>query len=723
MKQRYTLILRRILLLFLLAVIALSGFSQRKILVFSKTAGYRHGSISNGIDAIRKIGNDNGFTVVSSENAADFNTGNLEGYAAVVFMSTTGDILNNTQQTAFEKYIKSGGGFAGVHAATDTEYNWPWYGKLVGAWFNGHPDIQQAKLNVANSALPGNGALPASWTRTDEWYNFGNFQSPVTPLISIDETSYNGGTMGGNHPIAWFHEFDGGRAWYTAMGHTDESFTDDNFLTHLSGGILFAAGNAQANQAPVADAGADIVVNLPQNTAALKGKGTDSDGTISKYQWTKVSGPAGGSIAAPATAETAVNALQKGTYIFRLTVTDNDGDVDSDDVQVKVNDAPLPPANQLPKANAGPNQNISLPLNTVALKGTGTDTDGAVVSYSWTKFSGPAGGGGAIQTPGAAQTTITGLLQGTYIFRLKVTDDRGGTATDDVQIKVNPPLSASNRPPVADAGADKAIVLPTDFVTLDGSGSHDPDGSISVWSWIKLSGPAKGLLAGGNTAKLSLSELEAGEYVFQLTVTDNRGSSVSDEATVKVSGNTGPNTTPVIKTADSVFVRLPVQNTELDASASFDPDGTVASAKWQYVKGPRSPQILSPESLKTIVAGLIPGTYLFNLTITDNSGGTSQKNVYIIVKNNTARRLIPNIGFFPNPAENKLTLTVDAEIDGRTQVTFYDITGRPVLTAALIKNSRELIHTFNISGLSKGMYAVEIVIERAEKVVRKIIKQ
>jgi type 1 glutamine amidotransferase len=221
-----------------------------KVLVFSKTAGFRHSSISNGIVAIRRLGTNNNFEVAATENAADFTDANLARFAAVIFLSTTGDVLDATQQSAFERYIRAGGGYVGVHAASDTEYAWPWYGGLVGAWFSSHPAIQKALVLVEDFADPSTRFLPEAWTRTDEWYNFRtNPRSSVHVLARLDETTYTGGTMGADHPIAWRHEYDGGRAWYTAGGHTAESFSEPLFLTHLLGGIRYAV-NAVSNPPP-----------------------------------------------------------------------------------------------------------------------------------------------------------------------------------------------------------------------------------------------------------------------------------------------------------------------------------------------------------------------------------------------------------------------------------------------------------------------------------------
>jgi type 1 glutamine amidotransferase len=215
-----------------------------RVLVFSRTTSFRHGSIEAGIAAIRSLGAANDFAVDATEDPRQFTTANLSRYKAVVFLSTTGDVLNGEQQAAFMAYIRNGGGYVGVHAAADTEHGWPWYGGLVGAYFASHPEPAQARIRVENRDHPSTRTLPDPWNRFDEWYDFE--ENPrsggVTVLLTLDETSYSGGQMGNDHPIAWYHEYDGGRAWYTGGGHTDESFSEPAFLEHLLGGIRYAAG-------------------------------------------------------------------------------------------------------------------------------------------------------------------------------------------------------------------------------------------------------------------------------------------------------------------------------------------------------------------------------------------------------------------------------------------------------------------------------------------------
>lgn len=215
------------------------------VLVFSKTAGYRHDSIPAGIAAIRKLGEQNNFRVDAGEDGKVFTDANLAQYRVVVFLNTTGEVLDAGEQAAFERFIRRGGGFVGIHSATDTGYDWPWYGGLVGTYFRRHPVIQPATLKVVDASHESTRHLPIEWKRTDEWYDFrDDLGREIAVLIRIDETTYRGGRMGADHPLSWYHAYDGGRAWYTALGHTAASYSEPLFIDHLRGGITWAAGPA-----------------------------------------------------------------------------------------------------------------------------------------------------------------------------------------------------------------------------------------------------------------------------------------------------------------------------------------------------------------------------------------------------------------------------------------------------------------------------------------------
>jgi type 1 glutamine amidotransferase len=214
-----------------------------RILVLTKTAGFRHASIPAGAAAITSLGDRTGFAVDSTGDAGAISDSGLAPYRAVVFLSTTGDFLDSDQRAALRRFVQRGGGWVGIHAASDAERGWPWYGQLVGAWFKHHPAVQPATIDVLDRRHPATAPLPATWPRTDEWYDFQTDPSSrVHVLARVDESTYRGGTMGASHPIAWCHMVGGGRAFYTALGHTTESYREPLFLDHLLGGIRWAAG-------------------------------------------------------------------------------------------------------------------------------------------------------------------------------------------------------------------------------------------------------------------------------------------------------------------------------------------------------------------------------------------------------------------------------------------------------------------------------------------------
>jgi cytochrome c len=226
----------------------------RAVLVFSKTTEYRHASIAAGIHALQQLGAQEKFNVLASEDATLFNDDALAGFQAVIFINTTGDVLNAEQQMAFERYIQAGGGFVGIHAAADTEWKqldegsyWPWYQRLVGGVFSGHPESsdQMGTLTVRDNTHPATQALPQSWQASDEWYDFQRVSDAINVLVTVDEGSYTGAGMGAGaqHPVAWYRAFDGGRSFYTAQGHGDAAYADTNFLKLLRGGIAYAMGD------------------------------------------------------------------------------------------------------------------------------------------------------------------------------------------------------------------------------------------------------------------------------------------------------------------------------------------------------------------------------------------------------------------------------------------------------------------------------------------------
>ena len=216
---------------------------QPRVLVFTKTAGYYHESIPTGAAAIMKLGRENNFLVDTTPNANYFVEDSLKNYGVIIFLSTTQNVLNADQQVALQRFIQAGGGFVGIHAAADTEYDWPWYNRLLGAYFASHPRQQKAMIDVKHKSHIATSFLPDRWERFDEWYSYKSIMPDIKVLATLDETTYEGGINGDDHPIVWYHEFDGGRSFYTGLGHTKESYSEPLFLQHVLGGIKYALGN------------------------------------------------------------------------------------------------------------------------------------------------------------------------------------------------------------------------------------------------------------------------------------------------------------------------------------------------------------------------------------------------------------------------------------------------------------------------------------------------
>ena len=233
-----------------LAIASTGVAAQDAVLVFSRTLGFRHGSIADGVSMLQQLGVSAGFSTEFTEDPTRFNATELARFRAVVWLSTTGDVLNDTQQGAFQAWLEGGGGYVGIHAAADCEYGWSWYGAQVlgnGAWFLSHPAIQAAIVVRESADDPSTAHYPPTFVFTDEWYNFrANPRAGASVLLRLDEASYQpgSGAMGADHPISWKRDVGSGRAWYTAMGHRRETFADAGFRQHVLGGVQWAMGSA-----------------------------------------------------------------------------------------------------------------------------------------------------------------------------------------------------------------------------------------------------------------------------------------------------------------------------------------------------------------------------------------------------------------------------------------------------------------------------------------------
>ncbi|MEO6142080.1 MAG: T9SS type A sorting domain-containing protein [Ginsengibacter sp.] len=470
--------------------------------------------------------------------------------------------------------------------------------------------------------------------------------------------------------------------------------TDNNGSSAIS--IVQVTVLAAINIPPTVSAGSSQVITLPLKTVSLKGAATDIDGTIVKYQWTKISGPLGFNIVNALSAETGVIDLAEGIYNFELTVTDNKGATAKSSVQVFVN----PAINIPPTANAGSNKSITLPLNTVSLKGTGTDTDGTIVSYKWTKISGPANYN--IVVANSAETDVTGLIEGIYKFQLTVTDNNGSSAISNVQVTVNGIVNIS---PVASAGNDKSITLPIDNVLLKGTGT-DSDGTIVSYHWAKISGPSSYNILNGGSAETEVTGLTEGFYNFELTITDDQGATAKSGVQVTVSPEI--NIPPVANAGGNKSITLPIDNVLLTGSGT-DTDGTIVSYKWTKISGPASYNIVSETSAETDVTGLAEGIYQFELTVTDNKGATAKSNAQVIVN------AVFNIPPTADAGSNKsITLPVNTVsfkgtgTDNDGAISSYQWTKKSGPSSYNIIDAASA--TTEVSGLIEGVYNYELTV-------------
>jgi len=241
MLQHY--LAKTIIIISLFTAMVLSQSENINILVFTKANIFVHESRIAGAEAIKNLEVNYPFNVVISEDSLIFSDEKLVDFDVIVFVSTSGNILNESGKRAFKKFIQNGGGFVGIHGASDTEYDWEWFDDLLGTHFDMHPKVQTAIMDVLVNDALSTKHLPVKWEWTDEWYNWRHDLDPkIEVLITVDENTYEGGKHGSFHPISWRQDFEGGRCWYTALGHKSELYNDENYIRHIAGGIEWASG-------------------------------------------------------------------------------------------------------------------------------------------------------------------------------------------------------------------------------------------------------------------------------------------------------------------------------------------------------------------------------------------------------------------------------------------------------------------------------------------------
>jgi hypothetical protein len=385
-----------------------------------------------------------------------------------------------------------------------------------------------------------------------------------------------------------------------------------------------------------------------------------------------------------------------------------------------------------PTVSAGNDLTIQLPVSSVTLSGTATGNGGATIgSTVWTESSGPATA--AVSDAAGLSTGVTGLMTaGTYVFQLKATDDNGlsTTAAVTVTVQAAAPPPVQHVPPVAVAGPDQTITLPVSTVMLDGSGSYDADGTITGYSWVQLSGNGGVTLAGASDAQATLTGLTAGTYLFQLTVTDNSGATGVATVTITVNAAAAPpppnGLPPVANAGTDTTIAMPADSVVLNGSGSTDPAGGALTYQWMQMSGPAEAVIGSSGSAATWVGGLNPGLYVFSLKVTDASGLSDTASVQVRVVNSQRSAGVDTGGaafsVYPNPVGSLLTVRfTDPNTSGPALLRVFDMKGRMVVSEETVVNGGQLV-TFPVTGLTRGVYALEVVVGKAHS-YQLIVKQ
>ena len=497
---------------------------------------------------------------------------------------------------------------------------------------------------------------------------------------------------------------------FANMGHSvwDKAYNDTDLLNWMlkfrngsspplddsggsGGGEEEQEEEEEQNSRPVVKAGADKNVTLPASNVEFQGEATDPDGKIVSLQWTQTGGNKV-TLSNATSTHLRVSDLEAGTFTFRLTAKDDDGATAFDEVKLTVQEG----SNKQPDVDAGGDQTITLPQNSVTLKGSANDDDGKITSYRWTKVSGPSA-----QMQGAESPTLTAssLTRGTYVFRLTVKDDKDASASDDVTVVVK---DNENKAPVVDAGSDRTIKLPTNSTQLSGT-ARDDDGEITSWKWDKVAGPGA-TMQGAGSQTLNLSALQEGTYRFRLTVKDNDGATASDEVSVTV--QSADNKAPVVNAGSDHTLKLPANSVRLTGTARDD-DGEITSYRWTKVNGGNA-TLSGAETPNLMVSDLAAGTYVFRLTAHDNDGANASDDVVVRVNEADNKPPVADAG-----ADNTVQLPQDrTQLQGRGQdedgnIVRYRWTQIGGPAAQLAGQESPLL---TVSGLREGTYAFRLTV-------------
>jgi alpha-tubulin suppressor-like RCC1 family protein len=499
---------------------------------------------------------------------------------------------------------------------------------------------------------------------------------------------------------------------------------------------------ATGNVAPTVTAGNDPTITLPTSSTTLAGTATGNNGaTIKGLSWKQTSGPATATIASPASINTTVSGLTvAGTYVFSLTATDNNNLTATGTVSVVVNPAPTSTTGAAPTVSAGEGQAITLPTSSTTLKGTATGNGGATIKgLTWKQDSGPATA--TIASPASMSTTVTGLtVAGNYIFTLYATDnnDKSANGSMTVTVKSDPsaspstpkvataPVTTTEVAPTVNAGEGQAITLPTSSTTLKGSATGNDGATIKGLTWKQDSGPVSATIASPASISTVVTGLTAaGDYVFTLMATDNNGKTANGSITVTV--NPGVETPPSVSAGADPTITLPTNSITLNGSASGTNGATITSVFWEFISGPAFVKFSNEWALTCTMSELVAGTYVFELSVTDNHGKTSTSLVDVIVKpvpvtTNTQSTAVNGgasifgdsidtrpLAIFPNPVHDLLNVRLNTVGTGKVLIVIYNQTGDRVQVVQVEKDNLALQTSVDVSRLAQGVYTLQVL--------------
>ncbi|HMK04988.1 MAG TPA: T9SS type A sorting domain-containing protein [Ferruginibacter sp.] len=562
--------------------------------------------------------------------------------------------------------------------------------------------ISVGSANIVINAQPATPAAPTIGTVTQPACTVATGSVVLTGLPATGTwtlTTNPGGTTSGTGTTT------------TVTGLATGSYT---FVVTSAAGCASPLSASVVINAQPATPTTPIVGTIIQPTPTVLTGSVELSGLPATGTWTLTRTPGAVNISGTGTTTT-IAGLAPGVYTY--TVTNSVGCTSAPSGNVVINGGP---SNIAPDAHAGTDQTITLPTNTVIVSGSGTDADGIIVAYAWTKISGP--GTGTITNPGTAATSITGLALGVYEFELIVTDNLGAIGRDTLQVTVN---NSINLPPNAFAGGDQVIVAasmtaPTS-TTIAGTG-FDADGTVVAYNWTKIAGPAAGSVTTPGSAASPVSGLAIGVYHFELMVTDNLGATGRD--TMQITIIAPPNTLPVANAGPDQTIVMPANAATLSGSG-VDTDGTIVAYNWVQVSGPSNNVLFSTTTAVTYLNNLVPGTYEFELTVTDNRGGTAKDNVLVIVSALPVASIhVNSAGIFPNPVVDFGNLKLTSAIaNAKLQVKITDMNGKIVFIKEPTTNQFDLTEKINMANLVKGLYIITVRFADGEMATLKAVKQ